>query len=194
VLEKGYAIVGVGYRMSPKAKAPAYIEDAAAATAWVFKPIGEYGGGPGLIFVAGHSAGGYLDLMITLDKKYMGKYNINADSIAGTIPLSPKAITHFTVRKERGIGNLQPIIDEYAPLYFVRSDAPRILLVTGDPEMELFGRYEENAYLWRMMMLTGHKQTKLYKLDGFNHYSMVKPGLQLLLNEVSDICRTKNVK
>ena len=37
VLEKGYAIVGVGYRMSPKAKAPAYIEDAAAATAWVFK-------------------------------------------------------------------------------------------------------------------------------------------------------------
>jgi len=69
----------------------------------------------------------------------MGKYNINADSIAGTIPLSPKAITHFTVRKERGIGNLQSNIDEYAPLYFVRSDTPRILLVTGDPEMELFG-------------------------------------------------------
>ena len=129
--------------------------------------------------------------MITLDKKYLAKYKVDADSIAGAIPLSPQGITHFTVRKEWGISNLQPIIDEYAPLYFVRKDAPRILLVTGDPEMELFGRYEENAYLWRMMKLTGHKQTELYKLDGFNHGGMMKPGLQLLLNEVGRICLGK---
>jgi len=33
LMEKGYAVVGVGYRLSPKATAPAYIEDAAAAMA-----------------------------------------------------------------------------------------------------------------------------------------------------------------
>jgi acetyl esterase/lipase len=37
LLEKGYAVVGVGYRLSPKVNAPAYIEDAAAALAWVFQ-------------------------------------------------------------------------------------------------------------------------------------------------------------
>src|SRR6516165_8778492 len=34
LMNKGYAIVGVEYRLSPKVNAPAYIEDAAAATAW----------------------------------------------------------------------------------------------------------------------------------------------------------------
>ncbi|CAN5346465.1 hypothetical protein BH20BAC1_BH20BAC1_02780 [soil metagenome] len=31
LMERGYAVVGVGYRLSPKVKAPAYIKDAAAA-------------------------------------------------------------------------------------------------------------------------------------------------------------------
>jgi acetyl esterase/lipase len=33
LLEKGFAVIGVGYRLSPKVKAPVYIEDAAAAIA-----------------------------------------------------------------------------------------------------------------------------------------------------------------
>lgn len=192
LLDKGYAVVGAEYRLSPKVNSPVYIEDAAAAVAWVFKHIIEFGGNSNLIFLSGHSAGGYLDLMISLDKKYLQKYNINANSIAGVIPLSPQVITHFTVRKEYGIENSQPIIDEFAPLYFVRGDAPRILLVTGDPEMELFGRYEENLYFWRMMKLVGNKQTTLNKLDGFDHGNMVKPGILLLLNEVHKIVQERN--
>ena len=51
-------IIGVNYRLSPKVEAPAYIEDAAAAIAWVFKNIERYGGSTSKIFVSGHSAGG----------------------------------------------------------------------------------------------------------------------------------------
>ncbi|PKQ66013.1 hypothetical protein BZG01_12715 [Labilibaculum manganireducens] len=68
LMEKGCAVIGVGYRFYPFVKAPAYIEDAAAAEAWVFKHIADYGGNPRLIFVSGHSAGGYLTLMTGLDK------------------------------------------------------------------------------------------------------------------------------
>ena len=32
--EQGFAVVAVNYRLSPKAKNPAYIEDAAEAVAW----------------------------------------------------------------------------------------------------------------------------------------------------------------
>ena len=42
--EKGFAVIGVNYRLSPKVNAPAYIEDAAAAVAWVFKYVKNYGG------------------------------------------------------------------------------------------------------------------------------------------------------
>lgn len=187
LMEKGYAVVGVGYRLSPKVKAPAYIEDAAAAVAWVFQHIQNYGGSSRLIFVSGHSAGGYLAMMTGLDKKYLNKYKIDADSIAGLIPFSGHAITHFTIREERGIKGTQAVIDEYAPLYHVRSDAPPLLLITGDRELEMLGRYEENAYLWRMMKLAGHTKTRLYELDGFDHGGMAQPAFPLLLKEVGEV-------
>jgi acetyl esterase/lipase len=184
---KGYAVIGVEYRLSPKVTAPAYIEDAAAAVAWVFRNISHYGGSADLIFISGHSAGGYLGMMITLDKKYLSKYNIDANRIAALIPFSGQAITHFTIRNERGIKATQPIIDNYAPLYHVRADSPPMLLITGDRELELMGRYEENAYLSRMMKLAGNTRTKLYELQGFNHVNMPEPAFPLLLKEVADV-------
>lgn len=194
LMDKGYAVIGVEYRLSPKVKAPAYIEDAAAAVAWVFQHIAAYGGNTNLIFVSGHSAGGYLGMMITLDKNYLAKYNINANNIAALIPFSGQAITHFTIRQERGMKETQPLIDEYAPLYYVRADAPPMLLITGDREKELLGRYEENAYLARMMKLAGHKQTTLYELQGFDHGGMAEPAFPLLLREVAVITKQLAVK
>ena len=184
--EKGFAVVGVNYRLSPKVKAPAYIEDAAAAVAWVFKNIKNYGGDTSLIFVSGYSAGGYLTNMLGLDKKWLAAHNINADRIAGLISLSGQAITHFTVREERGIPGTQPIIDQLAPLYHVRKDAPPLILITGDSELELLGRYEENAYLMRMMKISGHTKTKLYKLDGYDH-GILEAAFPLMVKEIKNI-------
>ncbi len=193
LMDKGYAVAGVGYRLSPKATAPSYIEDAAAAVAWIFRNISQYGGSEKLVFVSGHSAGGYLGMMITLDKKYLAAYNIDANRIAGIIPFSGQAVTHFTIRKEKGIKELQPTIDEYAPVYHVRPDAPPMLLITGDREMELFGRYEENAYLHRMMKLAGNSTTKLYELQGFDHGGMAAPAFPLLLREISGIIKDRRL-
>ncbi len=191
--EKGFAIVSVNYRLSPKVKAPTYIEDAAAAFAWVFKNIKNYGGDTSLIFVAGYSAGGYLTKMIGLDKKWLAVHGVDADKIAGLISLSGQAITHFTIREERGIPGTQPIIDELAPLYHVRKDASPLILITGDRELELLGRYEENAYLMRMMKLNGHQKTKLYELDGYDH-GIVDAAMPLLLKEVNKIIHERNKK
>ena len=185
LMNKGYAVVGVEYRLSPTVKAPAYIEDAAAATAWVFQHINEYGGSNKLIFLSGHSAGGYLDMMITLNKQYLNKYNIDANNVAALIPFSGQCITHFTVRQEHGIAATQPIIDSLAPLYFVRKDVPPMLLITGDRNLELYGRYEENAYLYRMMMLNGNTTTTLYELQGYDHGGMPAGAFPLLLKEVN---------
>ncbi|WP_379965622.1 alpha/beta hydrolase [Epilithonimonas sp. UC225_85] len=189
LLNENIAVVSVEYRLAPKVKAPAYIEDAAAATAWVFNNIEKYGGSKDLIFESGHSAGGYLAMMITLDKKYLQKYQIDADQIAGLIPFSGQAITHFQIRKEQGIPELQPTIDEYAPLFHVRKEGPPIVLITGDRELELLGRYEENAYLARMLELVKHPSVKLLEEDGFDHVGMAKPGFPLLLKEIREISK-----
>jgi len=187
---KGFAIIGVNYRLSPKAKAAKAIDDAAAAVAWAFNNIASYGGDTSLIFVSGHSAGGYLASMIGLNKEYLKKEGIDANKIAGLIPFSGQCITHFEIRRENGIPETTPTIDAYAPLFFVRADAPPLLLITGDRELEMLGRYEENAYMARMMKLVGHKRTKLYELDGYGH-GMTEPAFPLLINEINRIIKEK---
>jgi acetyl esterase/lipase len=184
---QGIAVAAVNYRLAPKVKVTDCIDDAAAAVAWTLKNIGAHGGDPGLVFVAGHSAGGYLTCMIGFDKHWLAKHGADADRIAGLIPFSGHAITHFAARKERGIPDTQPVVDELAPLFHVRADAPPLVLITGDREMELLGRYEEVAYLARMMKVAGHTKTTLLELDGFDHGAMAAPAFALLLRTVKQI-------
>jgi len=183
--DKGIAVVAVNYRLSPQVKSPAYIDDAAAAVAWTFQNIERFGGSRQKIFVSGHSAGGYLTSMIGLDKSWLEKYEIDANDIAGLIPYSGHTVTHFTIRKERGIPETKIIVDALAPLNHTRSDSPPMLLITGDRELELLGRYEENAYLWRMMQVSGHQKTELLELDGYDHGAMAQPAHPLLLKFIA---------
>jgi len=188
--DKGIAVVAVNYRLSPKVKSPVYIDDAAAAIAWTFKHIEEYGGDPNKILISGHSAGGYLIAMVGLDKSWLHTYGEDADRLAGIIDFSGHAITHMTVRAERGIKDTQPVIDELAPLYHVRKDAPPLVLITGDRELEMLGRYEENAYFYRMMKVAGHPDVHLYELDGFDHGAMAAPAFHILLHYVKELTKT----
>ena len=189
LLRKDLAVVAVSYRLHPAAKAPEYIEDAAAAVAWVFQHIGEYGGSPDRIVVSGHSAGGYLAAMVGLDKRWLAAHEVDADRLAGLAPISGQMITHFTIRKEAGVEETRPVIDEYAPLNHIRKDAMPILLVTGDREQEMLGRYEENAYAWRMLKVAGHTRVSLHELRGYDHGQMVQPAFPVLLQFVDQVTK-----
>lgn len=191
LMEKEVAIVAANYRLHPKVKCPEYIEDAAAAVAWVFNHISEYGGDPDKIVVSGHSAGGYLASMVGLDTGYLEEHQIDANRIAALIPFSGHAVTHFTIRKEMGIPGTQVIADKYAPIYHVRPDAPPYIIITGDRDLELLGRYEENAYMWRMMQEAGHDQTEMYELEGYNHGEMAVPAFHILMKSVHHLINKK---
>ncbi|RHJ92409.1 alpha/beta hydrolase [Parabacteroides bouchesdurhonensis] len=180
----GLAVVAVNYRLLSKATLSDCINDAAAAVAWTFREIEKYGGNRRKIFVSGHSAGGYLANMIGLDKKWLQVYGIDADSIAALLPFSGHAISHFAYRQSKGMKDTQPSIDEFAPLYYVRPDAPPLIIVLGDRNMEMLGRYEENAYFWRMMKVVGHKETYIYELGGYDHGSMASPAFHILKNYI----------
>ncbi|MBR6978744.1 MAG: carboxylesterase family protein [Prevotella sp.] len=183
----GLVVVAANYRLLPKASIDQCLDDAAAAVAWTYKNIEKYGGCKRKIFVAGHSAGGYLLDMIGLDKKWLAKYDVDADSLAALIPFSGQCVTHYNVRKQQGIGPLQPTIDQYAPLTFIRPDAPPIIIISGDRELELFGRYEEQAYFWRMLKLVGHKDVTLYEMQGYDHGAMARPAYHILKDHIKRI-------
>ena len=184
LLKADYLVISVEYRLYPEVSVRDIIDDSALAVSWVVNNAAKYGGSTSKIYLAGHSAGGYLVSMLALDKSYLAKYNIDADMFAGIIPLSGQMITHFTERKSRGMKNTKILIDEMAPLNHLRADAPPFLIITGDRELEMTRRYEENAYFYEMMKYVGHKDIILYELGGFTHGGMGKPGQQLLMDYI----------
>lgn len=185
--DQGYVVIAPNYRLIPKVGVNECIDDAAEAVAWAFRNAQRYGGDSGRIFVSGHSAGGFLTSMVGLDKKRLTKYNLDPDSIAGLIPFSGQVITHFSDRKSKGIGELTPYVDQNAPLFHIRKDAPPYVIITGDAELELFGRYEENLYMWRMMKLVGHPDVSIHKLDGYNHGDMAHPAFHIMKDQIKRI-------
>ena len=183
--QNGAVVVGVGYRFVSEVSIPEILDDAAAAVDWTLKNIEKYGGDLSKVYLAGHSAGGYIVNMIGLNKEYLAKYDIDPDKqIAALVPYSGQVITHFAQRRKQGIPELTPTIDHLAPLYFVRGDAAPMLIISGDRELELYGRYEENAYFVRMLKLNGHKDITFHEVDGFGHSDMKNPAHLLLLKYI----------
>ncbi len=168
---RGWAVVGVSYRLSPVVQHPVYIEDAAAAVAWVFSNIASYGGDPDRIFVTGRSAGGYLTAMVGPDKSCLASHDFDADRIAALIPVNGQMITHQTVRKGQGIepSRFRPTIDSFAPLYHVRREAPPTLCITGGWGVDMRMRAEENLYFVSMMKLVGHPKVRHVVIDDADH-------------------------
>ena len=89
------------------------------------------------------------------------------------------------------MSELQPSIDPYAPLFHIRKEAPPIIIVSGDRNMELYGRYEETAYFWRMLKLVGHEETYIYELQGYGHGNMAEPACQILKDHIKRIVKNR---
>ena len=63
---EGIAVVIPSYRLAPKNRHPAQIDDVRAAFRWTVAHLSEFGGDPARIYVGGHSAGGHLSALLAL--------------------------------------------------------------------------------------------------------------------------------
>lgn len=82
-------------------------------------------------------------------------------------------------------------IDQYAPLTYVRPDAPPFIIISGDRKKELYGRYEEQAYFWRMLKLTGHPDVTIYEMQGYDHGAMPHPAYHILKEHIKRLTGRK---
>jgi len=168
--DDGIAVASVNYRLSPKATYPAYLEDSAAAVAWVRANIAAHGGDPAKVFISGHSAGGYLTLMLAMDARWLKPHGLTPDSFAGYIPLSGQTMTHYTVREERGIGKETIVADEAAPVFYCRKNTPPMLVLAGDHDMA--ARSEENEYLVAVLKGAGNQSVTFRQIPDRTHGSI----------------------
>jgi acetyl esterase/lipase len=118
-----FAKLGIGvaipsYRLMPKSPHPAQIEDCAAAFAWVYKNIAQYGGDTTRLYLSGHSAGGHLVALLALDPANLAKYDIPLTAIKGVAAISGV----YDVSKIKGFEDAGA--DSPSPLAHVHSKAP----------------------------------------------------------------------
>ena len=171
LVAKGIGVAIPNYRLSPKVKYPEYNKDAAASVAWVYKHIANYNGDPKRIFIGGHSAGGYLAMMIGLDQHYLNDVGMDPGQIAGLIPISGQMFTHTRIRAERGLPSGRVIVDEAAPLYHVRDGLPPTLNICAEHDNP--ARIEENRVMVAHLKAAGNENARMLVIPDRNHGTVI---------------------
>jgi len=92
---RGYVVVLPDYRVTPAARFPDFVDDAAAAVDWTRANAGRYGGEPGRVLLIGHSAGAYNATMAVLTRR------VPAAAVAGIVAISGPA--DFDPKKGRAL-------------------------------------------------------------------------------------------
>jgi acetyl esterase/lipase len=85
---RGFIVVIPDYRKVPAVHFPTYIEDGAAAVRWVHDNIARFGGDPDHIALGGHSAGGYIAVMLGLDHRYLTAVGVDPRILRAIIGLA----------------------------------------------------------------------------------------------------------
>ncbi|WP_231639200.1 alpha/beta hydrolase [Sphingomonas profundi] len=169
---EGFVAVVPDYRKVPGVRFPTFVSDAAAAVAWVHRNIARYGGDPDRILLVGHSAGGYLAMMLALDRRYLAAQGIDPAVVRAAAGLAgPYDFYPFTWQPARDAMGAAPDPRQTQPITFARADAPPLWLATGTADGTIRPR---NAYaLAARQRALGSRRTVLRTYAGLGHQGIV---------------------
>lgn len=131
---RGFVTVVPDYRLAPQNPYPAFVQDAASAVRWAHDHAAQYGGDPSRIVLVGHSAGGYLAVMLAMDDDFLKAAGVDFSIIKGAVGLSgPYNFYPFDVESSRLAFGLYPDLKATQPIsYAARPHRPPVLLVQGE--------------------------------------------------------------
>ena len=138
-------IVGIAdYGIFPEHRFPEFVEDGAKAAAFLHQKLPDRGGDPKRLFVAGHSAGAYIAIMLASNPHYLKAAGADLSCLAGAIgiagPYDFLPITNPT--RIEIFGGTDRV--ETQPIYFVDGKRPPMLLLTGDRDVNILPRNTRN--------------------------------------------------
>ena len=167
---RGFVVAMPDYRIVPQVHFPAFIEDAAAATARVGAIAGDYGADSSRLGVVGHSAGAHLAMMITLDRRYMAAAGAPELIRAAAGLAGPYDFLPLDVPASVNAFSRAPDLTLTQPVTFVRADAPPLWLGHGTDD-ELVHAEDTTILCERMRAVGGRCEAKLY--PGLNHADLI---------------------
>ena len=188
---EGIGVAIPSYRLMPENLHPAQIEDVAAAFAWVARNIAEHRGDPSRIYLSGHSAGAHLISLLSLDEKYLRKFNLPRAAIRGVIAISgvydvEKLDTFLTA------GGDKTDKHDASPAAHAHSGAPPFLI--SYCQWDYFG-LPKQARDFTLTLKKNFVSVQLVYVPGENHISEVFSLVQdhgLLVDTILRVVNDKN--
>lgn len=192
MLDRGYAVVDVGYRLSGEAIFPAQVEDCKAAVRWVRANAAKYGLDPDRIGAWGSSAGGHLvaflgtagdvkefdteanaeypsrvqavcDWFGPTDFLQMDKHSLQGSRLIHDAPNSPESLLVGGPIQDEPYKSLARKAD---PITYVTKDDPPFLIMHGDKDMSV--PLHQSELLYDALKKAGVEAT-LYVVKGGGH-------------------------
>jgi acetyl esterase/lipase len=134
ITSEGFVAVLPDYRLYPQVTFPAFVQDGAQAVKWVHDHAKEFGGDPTHIYLMGHSAGGHIAALLTLDDQYLKAVGLDRSNIRATCSLAGPMDFEISARLRPIFGaktTTQPIDPSAEPINCVDGKAPPLLLIQG---------------------------------------------------------------
>ncbi|MET0426993.1 MAG: alpha/beta hydrolase, partial [Microvirga sp.] len=132
---QGFVTVLPDYRLFPETAFPGFLEDGAAALAWVRDNIAAYGGDPRRIVLAGHSAGAYNAVMLGLDPRYLSAAGVDPKAIKAVAGLSgPYDFLPLDQDTTIKVFGQAPDLPLTQPMTFAGPLSPPTFLATGEAD------------------------------------------------------------
>ena len=128
---RGFVAVIPDYRRYPEVRFPTFVEDGAAAVAWVRSNIRELGGDPGALHLMGHSSGAHIAALLALDHHYLADAGVERDVLASLVGLAGPH--DFLPLDDPTLEEIFAVEDMAAtqPITFADRSAPPTLLLHG---------------------------------------------------------------
>lgn len=156
LLKRGYLVTSINYRLAPKYKFPAQIEDTKCAVRYLRAHAKEYDLDPNRIGVWGGSAGGHLVALLGLaDEKAglegKGGWADQSSRVQAVVDMfGPTDFVAIGEGNQRvgedvfGVTSAEdPILKKASPVTYVRKDAPPFLILHGDKDRVVRLRHSE---------------------------------------------------
>lgn len=158
---KGFVTVIADYRLFPQVYFPEFMEDGAKAFYWVHEHITEYHGDKNALFLSGHSAGGFIAMMLTADTHYLTQAGADIGWVKGTIGIAgPYDFLPFTDPKVAEV--FSKVKDaETQPINFMNGKRPPIFLATGEKDEDV-GAQNTYHLAARLKELNSPVETHVY--------------------------------
>lgn len=162
---RGFEVAVADYRLYPQATFPAFVEDAARATAW----LAERRGRP--VHLVGHSAGAHSAALLALDPRYLDAAGIGRAALGRFVGLAgPYAFHPLQVRSVRAVFASVDDEDRARPITFAGPGAPSTLLLHGADDGIVDPR-NSGALATALQQAGVAAEARLY--DGIGHAEIV---------------------